>query len=316
MSIEVVEELAKIMESYGMRPSVCKVLDNHAGKFTVVSEAYLGHNESLREVIHNTESIKHSHFDKYSTSVVISGVEVEIFRKVPESVDFALKYYSYNGLGLILSRLARAYGLTMESGQCLSYLIRSGREILSDIVVTRNFSDCLRDLGYGELPEFTTELEIFEYLASSSLFHPSNFNLANISEKVRGQMQLCKLYTNFFNYLKENYKDTVRGDSRTIVSHTEYMKFLRELEPDFSIRLVDSKVWLDEHTHYNSLYNDQTIIDSTSINLSLIDNFKNYLEDKFKGKLRTIILTLRRKDLIQQFLKNASEDYLETINKR
>jgi len=170
-----------------------------------------GGGEKLRqlavEVFHATDLFKNGNvlsFDyRASATQMEPGFQVDAIGMPAAEYDFALRYFSFNDLGNLIGRTAHKAGFSFGHAG-LTYPFREGTYMFRELVLTRDFDEALRFLGYE--PErhregFESLHDIFLYVVGSRYFSADIFLLENRSYKARVRDRKRKTYTEFLDYI-------------------------------------------------------------------------------------------------------------------
>lgn len=136
-------------------------------------------------------------------------VQVDLI-KTPENIfSFAYGYFSFNDLGNLIGRIAHRRGMKFGHDG-LWYVHRRGDRVLAEILVSDDFFDALRYLGFDDdkwHPGFETFEEMFEWVARSEYFESSAYPLEHQNHRARTRDRKRKTYNMFLDWLEENGYD-------------------------------------------------------------------------------------------------------------
>lgn len=170
-----------------------------------------GGGEKLRQlavdVFHATDLFKNGNvlsFDyRASRTQTEPGFQVDVIGMPAAEYDFALRYFSFNDLGNLIGRTAHKAGFSFGHAG-LTYPFREGTYMFRELVLTRDFDEALRFLGYEPEPHhegFESLHDIFLYVVGSRYFNADIFLLENRSYKARVRDRKRKTYTEFLDYI-------------------------------------------------------------------------------------------------------------------
>lgn len=128
--------------------------------------------------------------------------QVDLIKMEPEAFDFALSYFGHGDTGNLLGRLFHACGLALRHDGLVWYH-RDGDYLFNEVVLTRDFAQALRFMGYDpQVLEagFDTPEDIYRYVASSPFFNRDIFLLENRNAKSRVRDKKRKMYTDFLRW--------------------------------------------------------------------------------------------------------------------
>lgn len=128
--------------------------------------------------------------------------QVDLIAIDEASFDYAAGYFSFNDLGNLIGRTAHAAGLSHKHNG-LWFYVRDGDYKFREILLTRDYAEALRFLGYDPArfeQGFEDLKEIFEYVSGSAYFNADIFLLHNRNAQSRIRDRKRKTYTEFLKY--------------------------------------------------------------------------------------------------------------------
>lgn len=141
-------------------------------------------------------------------SVEYRGLQVDLIRHPEKEFEFAWRYYSFNDLGNLIGRTARAMGMKFGA-HGLFYPFHdpdNPSQRIADVLVTRDFPQALTILGFDPRrfeQGFEDREAIFTYAVTSPYFDPERFLLKNLSHENRIRDSKRSTYRAFLEYLEE-----------------------------------------------------------------------------------------------------------------
>lgn len=139
-----------------------------------------------------------------------------------EESDFAYWYFSYNDLGNFVGRFAHKLGLKFghrglfyplhwteySKDNYVGGIPLSKEHYLGDIQLSTDFKQVVEFLGFDHtrwLNGFNTMEEIYEMVCDHPMFHPSVFDLKDVSHNARVRDKKRKSYSNLLQYINERF---------------------------------------------------------------------------------------------------------------
>jgi hypothetical protein len=120
----------------------------------------------------------------------------------PESFDFASCYFRNSDMGNLVGRVSHAMAVSLRHDG-LVYYFRDGDYKFREIVLTRNYAEALRFLGYDVqryFEGFEDLEEIFQYVASTPFFNSSIYLLENRNAQARVRDRKRPTYNAFLKW--------------------------------------------------------------------------------------------------------------------
>ncbi len=146
-------------------------------------------------------------FDYRSTpEQTTPGFQVDVITQSRESFDFALSYFSFNDLGNLIGRTAHKQGCSFGHDG-LWYYFRDGDYKFREVLLTMDFDEALRYLGYEPArfhQGFEGLVDIFEYVSGSRFFNRDIFLLENRNYQSRVRDRKRPTYTKFLAWCDEH----------------------------------------------------------------------------------------------------------------
>lgn len=132
--------------------------------------------------------------------------QVDLIRIPILSLDYSVKYYSYNDLGNLVGRLAKAnFGIKHgHLGLYFPQFSKDGMRILNNHLLSLDFNTILEmlQLDVNKYQQgFNTYKEMFDFVISSPFFIPEIFAFENLNNKNRVRDRKRKTYNMFLKYL-------------------------------------------------------------------------------------------------------------------
>lgn len=128
--------------------------------------------------------------------------QVDLIKMESAGFAFASCYFRFNDMGNLLGRVAHAMGLALRHDG-LVYYVRDGDYKFRDIMLTQDFDEALRLLGYDPLRYalgFEDLESIFGYVAQSPFFNRDIYLLENRNAQSRIRDRKRPTYTAFLKW--------------------------------------------------------------------------------------------------------------------
>lgn len=128
--------------------------------------------------------------------------QVDLITIASESFDYARQYFSANDQGNLVGRLFHATGLSHRHDG-LYYYLRDGSHKFREILLTQDYSQALRFMGYDAdtfKAGFETLEDMFVFVASSEFFNSDIFLLENRNAQSRIRDRKRPSYTAFLKW--------------------------------------------------------------------------------------------------------------------
>lgn len=202
-------------EYFALCEEVLGLLENAVGDYSKVVPAYrakdsFGDMDVLTKRKFRVDDVK----TMFNPNEVVKNGDVISFDYKEFQVDlvyssshkfkYALSYFSYNDLGNLVGKLARQFGLK-HGHDGLLLPVRDGNHLYEEILVTNDHDETLAFLGLDvdrfDLG-FDTQVDLFEYVASSPYFNPEKYKLENLSHTGRVRDKKRDTYQKFLEWLK------------------------------------------------------------------------------------------------------------------
>jgi hypothetical protein len=130
-------------------------------------------------------------------------LQVDLIHSTGVCYGYALDYFSWNDLGNLIGRIAHKFGLK-HGHRGLLLPVRDGDNLVSEIVLTTNYSRTLTFLGFDVIDfykGFNTLNEIFQYVATSENFNPEFYKLENLNTIARTRDRKRVSYNSFLKFI-------------------------------------------------------------------------------------------------------------------
>lgn len=178
------------------------------GDIDFVYSPFSGRREVYEELLNDSLPVRVLKANVFSingniTSLLYREVQLDFILTEPVYFATAYEYYSYNDLGNLLGKIFRAYGLKFGH-KGLMYPVMHGTHKITEIRVTDRMRETLRMLRLDyEVYEagFNNLSDIFDFVCSSPLFHPSIFALENLNSENKRRDRKRSTYMNFLRYI-------------------------------------------------------------------------------------------------------------------
>ena len=205
------------------------------------------------------------HTDKHVSngkvlSIYMHGIQVDVIAEHRDHYDFALAYYSYNDLGNLLGRVARANGLKL-SHKGLFYDVEYDGRTLDTIKVTGSFREALKLLGYEPIIHdsgFDSLEDIFRYVVSSPRFDFAYFDLEHRNNAARLRDRKRPTYTAFLKWCHEYGYDNNRDEAHSCVV-TDWIRVAYRSEISRIIRGYEN------HKYFKTMFNGRIVSELTGL---------------------------------------------------
>lgn len=125
--------------------------------------------------------------------------QIDFITIEPASFDYAFQYFRMNDAGNLVGRVAHRMGLAHRHDGLFFYH-RDGDHKFREILLTKDYSEALRFMGYAPAPfieGFDSLVDIFEYVSSTEFFSVDIFLLENRNAKARVRDSKRPTYTKF-----------------------------------------------------------------------------------------------------------------------
>ena len=154
---------------------------------------------------------KHSNSNCHS--FLYDGIQVDLILVPNKEFYWAQYYYSNNDLGNLIGRIARNLGFTFgNDGFHYTYSIMDGN-FTKRITITHDVWKALDFMGYRNMyPLYDTWKDMFEWVASSPLFHPGYYHFCNRNHEGRHRDKKRPNYLRFLEWLDATYPLDVLAD--------------------------------------------------------------------------------------------------------
>lgn len=160
----------------------------------------------LLNILNHTEVVKNGDVTSIGVKYGDTGVfQVDLIKVPPEDLLFAYHYFSFNDLGNLIGRIAHFAGFKFGH-QGLLYMFRDENnpdQMIKEIVVTKNYSEALKFLGYQFRSHFSSLEDIFLYVINNKYFNKNIYLLNNRNAVSRVRDAKRKTYMEFLDYLEE-----------------------------------------------------------------------------------------------------------------
>ena len=239
-------------------------------------------------------------------------IQVDFIYVPIEVFDFAWRYFNYNDLGNLIGKIAHALGFKFGQNG-LTYVVREGNRVISEITVTTEFYTALRFLGFSERDciqhrryGFKHLENIFEFVARSTYFPYTNFRLETLAHKDRIRDKKRKTYNEFLTWLDTVYTYD-RNDTLKSRHAIRKMKFEDAVE----------RFQRFSKDYTNVLYNDlkrkevKTLFNGTIV--SDITGFKGKDLGKFIHYFKAVYKLDENQEVFQDFILSHSPNQIKAI---
>jgi hypothetical protein len=152
-------------------------------------------------------------------------LQVDLIITAAEEVDAGLDYFAYNDLGNLLGRMMHKLGIKYGH-RGLSLVVRapgtSGRVLQEIMLCSENVKQTVSEiLGVDPHATFDELTDIFEHVASSSMFDPDIYLLDNRNHTSRTRDRKRKTYSEFLEWIRIN-QPAARFKFQTKTEHGGY----------------------------------------------------------------------------------------------
>ena len=222
-----------------------------------------------KEIFRNTNVI----------SLEYNEIQVDLIHIKAEYYDYALDFYAYNDLGNLIGRIAHRFGL--KHGHMGLYLpLRDGDNLFHSILLTRDYSHALEFLdlspnrfyeGFDDLPD------MFEYVTSSKWFHPSSYDLAELSHMHRTRDKKRQTYQEFLKYIS-SYSGEVIDRPK---DKSEYLEMIFDAFPNAYSEYVDVMKNISMKKIAKEKFNGQIVSGVTGLQHKELGEFMKYIKSLF-----------------------------------
>jgi len=222
LSNQIIEQIKEVYNKrIGLIPSYLNKAD--FGDMDILIESSPEYNPyHISKFLNATEVVTNGSCTSIGIKLDHGIFQVDLIKVKPEDFSFALGYFSYNDLGNLIGRISHKFGFKFGH-QGLLYILRDKENktnVIKEIVVTKNFSEALRFLGFNPNAYYSgTFLEIkdvFEYVINSPYFSPSIYLWDNLNHTQRVRDKKRKTYNQFVRYIQQfdpkNYFDYTNID--------------------------------------------------------------------------------------------------------
>jgi hypothetical protein len=190
-----------------------------------------------------------------------ADLQVDIILTPSAHYDFSLGYFAWNDMGNLMGRIAHRHGFKFGH-KGLLYPVRDGSHYLSELVVTRDFSQALELLGYSSARwglGFDTLEDIFEFASSSSRFDPEMYPLEHRSHRARIRDAKRPTYTAFLRWVNDNQPSV--GVSALV----PLLGVVENQFPAFAQDLKDEREKLRVHREVKARFNGKLVAEWTGL---------------------------------------------------
>lgn len=308
ISREVIEKVSRVLDAYYGNLMTIPSYENKeefGDLDLVISDTVLtpGWRDRVATALGSTAV----HHDENSlvTSFEYKKFQVDIISSPRVTLDFACKYYSYNGMGNLLGRMARAMGYSLGHNG-LFLRMKDDSDNVEKVLVTTDWYQALDligyrsyDFGYGiRRPE-----NIYQYIARNDYFDKEIFLLENANSRDRYRDTNNPIYAGFLEYIKDP-KVVERFDFSTATS-TPWASALIRACPGIVTKYKERQ----EQNRINKLIKKKFNGDI----VSEISGFKEKALGDFMGGYKA---SFKTKDDYEQFILSSSpETIAESIKK-
>lgn len=243
-----------LVRSYGAKPDFgdMDVIVDGAGVPQNVAEqlrALLG----SREIVHNGPV----------WSCDVEGFQLDLIRMPSGDYMTAVDYFAYNDCGNLMGRIARRLGFKYGH-QGLSYLLREGDHLVSEVEVSRDPESIFRFLGFVE-PQydyrrfcrgFKTLEGMFAFVASSRFFDKTAYALEDRNHTARTRDRKRASYRAFLEWLAEG---RVESGSCAGKPHDYHRSRAKMMFPEFAMRLTAAEQAHAAAKRRREIFNGQSV---------------------------------------------------------
>lgn len=149
-------------------------------------------------------------------SVDFDGTQVDFMFFPKETIDFALRYISYNSLGMVIALTARQAGFKLsDNGLALPiYDPDNHSQLITLLTVSTDFDEVLSFLDFDPQHHrkgFRTMEEMHEFITRSHYFSRDFFSIGQLNHSRRRKIKQNKMYLSIKDYLRsrpETERDT------------------------------------------------------------------------------------------------------------
>lgn len=172
----------------------------------------------------------------------VDGFQLDLICMPPEDYATAVDYYAWNDCGNLMGRVARRLGFKYGH-RGLSYLLRDGDHLVSEIHVSRAMPAIFRFLGYDSPMAdyerfrrgFATLGEMFAFVSESRYFDPSAYALEDRNHAARTRDRKRPSYCAFLTWLDTQ---KVRPGNQCGRDPEAHLQRACEVFPEFAVRLA------------------------------------------------------------------------------
>ncbi len=180
-------------------PAIRSKQDFGDADFLLESPLPTGWMEAIKAILFPTEVVHNGEV----WSLNVDNLQVDIIVTPGYHFDFSLMYFSYNDVGNLVGRVAHTAEFKFGHKGLIKCL-RDGNYLHDQVIVTRDFRQALKFIGYESGPYFygfDTLESIFWYVTTSPYFDPYAYDLGNMSHTARVRDKKRPTYKSFLQWL-------------------------------------------------------------------------------------------------------------------
>jgi len=133
-------------------------------------------------------------------------LQIDLILAPGDEFGFSRAYFSWGDTGNLIGRIAHKMGLKFgHDGLWLPY--RDGDYLFREILVTRDFQDALRFLGFNASrwdAGFDTQEDVYQFIAAGEYFDPTIYQLENRTSRDRVRDRKRPMYSGFLEWAEKN----------------------------------------------------------------------------------------------------------------
>lgn len=132
--------------------------------------------------------------------------QVDLIVSPEYEFEFSVGYYAWNDAGNLIGRIAHKMGMKFGHDG-LWLMMREGDNLFDEILVTRNFVEAIRYLGFDVdrwSKGFDTREDIYRFIVTGKYFDPEIFLLGNRNHQARVRDAKRPTYTGFLKWIEQH----------------------------------------------------------------------------------------------------------------
>jgi hypothetical protein len=183
------------------------------------------------------------------TSFNVEELQVDLVCQSSANFETAFNYYRYSDLGNLMGRVAHKLGFKLGH-EGLVLVLRDGNYQFAELLVSKDWAQCLRFLGYSPyrfFQGFDTLEEVFEYATSTPFFNKAVYEYDNRNHTARVRDAKRAAYRGFLEYLEARndlpayqYESTSELGGRVVKEEflARAYEFFPDLQFDYEMALA------------------------------------------------------------------------------